>query len=196
MAKQKQYTSVSEAISDIAPDDSFRTELDEQIASRRLIKHLLAMRAVKGLSQKDVAEAVGCSQSCISKLESAKDNDVSLGNLKAYAEAVGCDLVAHPIPRDMKLTDKVKCCAVAMKQNMDEMSQLAKTDENIAQGVVGFFQECFVNVVLMLGDSAKRLPPRSDGSLHFEIDIQTIENDASDLGCCVETEDDPQGALS
>ena len=196
MAEQKQYSSVSEVIGDLAPDDSLSAELEARIASRKLIKYLLGLRAVKGLSQQDVAKEVGCSQSRISKLENAKDDDVRLGDLKAYAEAVGCDFVAHPIPRDMKPTDKVKYCAVAMKENMDKMAQLARSDEKIAEGVASFFLECYVNVILMLGESAKRLPLRPDASPYFKIDITTIENDASDPACCIETEDDPQVAVS
>lgn len=196
MARQKQYTSVSEVISDIAPDESLRAELDARIADRKLIKYLLGLRAVKGLSQQDIAKAVGCSQSRISKFENAKDDDVRLGDLKAYAKAVGCDLVAHPIPRDMKPVDKVKCHAVAIKRNTDELAQLAQSDENIAEGVAAFFYECLVKVILMLGDSAKRLPLRSDASPYFRIDINRIEDDSSDLGCCIGAEDDPQVTMS
>lgn len=58
-----------------------------------LMNELIAVRDAKGLSQKDIAETVGCTQSRISKLENAKDVDVRLGDLRAYANAVGCDLV-------------------------------------------------------------------------------------------------------
>ena len=171
MAKKRQYSSVSELLRDVAPDDEFRAEFDQRVARRRLIKHLLALRAVKGLSQKDIAEKLGCTQSRVSKLENANDDDVRLGDLRAYANAVGSELIASAIPQDMKPVDKVKCHAFAIKKHMDDLSQLAKSDARIAQGVASFFHELFVNFILMLGDSAKRLPLGPDELPYFEIQL-------------------------
>jgi transcriptional regulator with XRE-family HTH domain len=161
-----------------------------------LVKYLLGLRAVKGLSQKDIAEAIGCSQSRVSKLESAKDDDVRLGDLKAYATAVGCDLIAHPIPRDIKPVDKVKCHALAIKQNMDKLAELARSDEKIAEGVAAFFYECFVNVFFMMGDSAKRLPLRPDALPYFQINVNGAEDGVTEPGCCLALEDEPKAAIS
>ena len=179
MAK-KQYKTVSELVHDIAPDDEFRAAFDARIADRALIKELLALRAARGLSQKDIAESIGCSQSRISKLENAKDADARLGDLRAYAAAVGCDLPAWPVSRDMKPTDKVKCHAFAIKKHMDDLAALAKSDEKITEGVARFFYDLFVNFTLMLGDSAKRLPRRSDDSPYFDLQLDCDCCDASD----------------
>ena len=102
MADKKQYTSVSDVLRDVAPDDAFQADFDQHVAERRLIKELLALRAVRGLSQREVADFIGCSQGRISKLENAKDADVRFGYLQEYADALGCDLMAQPVPRDMK----------------------------------------------------------------------------------------------
>ncbi len=189
MAK-KQYASVSQLIRDIAPTDEFRDEFEARIKSRTVIKRLLAMRAVRGLSQEDVAQRMDCSQSRISKLENGKDADARLGDLQAYADAVGCDLSAWPVPRDMKPTDKVKRHAFAIKKHMDDMAKLAKSDENIAEGVGRFFYSLFVNFTLMIGDSAKNLPRRPDDLPYFDIiqlDGDTdAPSDASRPDCIVE----------
>lgn len=198
MTKRPQYSSVSDVLRDIAPDDTFRTEFDKHVAARGLIKHLLGMRAVRGLSQRDVADAIGCTQSRISKLENANDADVRLGDLKAYANAVGCDLVAHPLPRDVKPVDKVKCHAVAIKRHMDDLARLARSDEEIAEGVAAFFYECFVNVFLMMGDSARQLPLRPDASPYIHLEINGIEGEQeSDRPKCLgEIQDTAQAVLS
>jgi len=180
MAAKKQYASVSEVLRDAAPDKAFRKEFDEHISERQLIKRLIALRAARGLSQRDIAEKIGCTQSRLSKLENSKDADIKLGDLKAFADAVGCDLPAWPLPRDMKPTDEVKYHTVAIMKNMDELSQLAKSDEKIAEGVARFFFELFVNFSLMLGDSAKRLPCRSDDSPYFDVRLDCDCGDTSD----------------
>lgn len=48
--------------------------------------------ATQGLSQKDVALKLGCTQSRISKLESMTDADLRIGDLSKYAEVLGLEL--------------------------------------------------------------------------------------------------------
>jgi transcriptional regulator with XRE-family HTH domain len=173
MVDKKQYENVSDLLRDIVPDEEFRAAFDGLVARRKLIKQLLALRAVKGMSQRDVAAAMNCTQSRVSKLENANDEDVRLGDLRAYAEALGCEFVACAIPRDMKTVEKVKCHAFAIKKHTDDMAQLARTDEAVAEGVAKFFYELFVNLILMLGDSAKRLPLSADGEPLFRLHVET-----------------------
>ncbi|HUT13865.1 MAG TPA: helix-turn-helix transcriptional regulator [Thermoguttaceae bacterium] len=198
MAKKQQYASVSEVLRDIAPDDAFHAEFNEHIAGRKLVKHLMGLRAAQGLSQTDVANAIGCTQSRISKLENARDNDVRLGDLRAYANVLGCDFDPHPVPRCLKPVDKVKIHALAIKRHMDDLAQLARSDDKIAQGVAGFFYECFVNVFLMMGDSAKRLPLCPDGSPYFRFQIGGVEDEEQEAPTvqedCGESEDAPEAA--
>jgi len=194
MANRKQYTSVSELVHDMAPDAEFRAAFDARVARRKLVKQLLAMRAVRGLSQQDIAQKLDCTQSRISKLENTSDDDMRIGDLRAYAEAVGCELAMCPIPRDMKPVDKVKCHAFAIKAHMDELARLARSDEKIAEGVGGFFFELCVNFFRLLGDSAKLLPERRDDLPYFDLQINDLgqqQKDRQDV-CCVEVENLPQ----
>ncbi len=196
MANKQQYTSVSEVLRDIAPDDTFQAEFDRHIAERSVIKQLLALRATLGLSQQDIADHIGsgCTQGRISKLENAKDADVRLGNLQAYADAVGCDFMAQPMPRYLKPVDKVKIHAVAIKKNMDDLAQLARSDEEIAQGVAGFFYECFVNVFLLMGDSARQLPLCPDGSPYFQFHLNDVESKEEETPAAQESCSETEGA--
>jgi len=180
MAAKKQYSSVSEVLRDAAPDKAFLKEFDEHIAERQLIKRLIALRAARGLSQRDIAEKIGCTQSRLSKLENSKDADIKLGDLREYAAAVGCELLVGPLPRDMKPTYKVKCHTAAIMKSMDDLAHLAKSDKEIAEGVGDFFHELVVNFVLRLRDSAKRLPRRSDDLPYFDVRLDCERLDTSD----------------
>ena len=84
----KQYASVSELVSDITPE--LQPEFDQHIAERKLVKELTILRAVQGLSQRDVAKHMGCSHQRICKIENSKDADITLGTLQAYANVLGC----------------------------------------------------------------------------------------------------------
>jgi hypothetical protein len=99
MAGPKQYTTVSEMLRDVWNGDdtldTFCDELDEKIASRRLVKRLIVRRAVLGLTQSDLGRLVGQTQAWVCRLEFSDDNSVSLGDFKLYAKAVGYALTVE-----------------------------------------------------------------------------------------------------
>lgn len=68
---------------------SLECAVQDKLDRTRLIRCLIEMRAKSGLSQANVAERVGCSQSRISRLEHGSDADISIGELVAYVRAVG-----------------------------------------------------------------------------------------------------------
>jgi DNA-binding XRE family transcriptional regulator len=57
-----------------------------------LARQMLKARSRAGLTQDAVAELMGTTKSAISRLESAGKHAPSLGTLKRYASAVGCEL--------------------------------------------------------------------------------------------------------
>jgi transcriptional regulator with XRE-family HTH domain len=158
MTTQKRYKNVSELVQATSPDAEFKDEFEKRIGRRRIVKQLVAMRAVKGFSQQDIADRLHCTQSRVSKLEGMYDEDARLGDLQHYASVVDCAFVAGLQPRDMKPVDKVKCHVFAIKKHMDDLAELAKADEKVADGVARFFSELFFNFARLFGDSVKRLP--------------------------------------
>jgi predicted XRE-type DNA-binding protein len=92
MPKNKAYRSIPELVRDIADSSSFADGFESRLANRKIVKDLMVLRATQGLSQKDVALRLGCTQSRISKLESMTDADLRIGDLSKYAEALGLQL--------------------------------------------------------------------------------------------------------
>ena len=88
MAK-KQYKSVAEMARQVAKDKAFSDRLEKRLADRKIVKQLVALRSAKCMSQADIAKAIGCTQSKISKLESGLDIDLRLGDLEGYLDALG-----------------------------------------------------------------------------------------------------------
>jgi transcriptional regulator with XRE-family HTH domain len=64
----------------------------------QLARELLSARMRAGLTQEQVAEAMGTTKSSVSRLESAGLHSPSFATLKKYADAVGCELEIHLIP--------------------------------------------------------------------------------------------------
>lgn len=61
----------------------------EYLQDRRLSRALTVMRAQRKMTQEDAAEKLGWSQGRVSKLEMKADQDISIGDLADYVEAMG-----------------------------------------------------------------------------------------------------------
>ena len=200
MAKKRRYADVSDLVRDLAPDDQFRAAFDEERTARNIVRDLVAVRALRGLSQQDIAKELDCTQSRISKLESSRDDELRLGDLRAYAKAVGCEIAMGAIPRDLNSADKVKCHVFAIKRHTDDLAKLARTDHGIAGGVAQFFFELVLNFGRLVGDSVKRLPKRPDDLPYFnfnlEVELKEVEPMSEDCpppqdgssACCVDVD--------
>ena len=79
-------------------DPEFKREYDALEEEFSLIKAMIRARARAGLTQTDVARAMGVSQPRIARIESGKN--VSLETLKRYAHATGSKLTVDFERRD------------------------------------------------------------------------------------------------
>ena len=104
---KRRYASVSELVRAVADDESFVEEFEQHISERSIITSLVSSRAAMGLSQTDVAKAMGCTQGRISKFENGVDNDLRLGDLAAYAKALGLDLCLATRPSVTTATEEL-----------------------------------------------------------------------------------------
>lgn len=81
-------------------------EFEKQIEEFALLDEFLRARAEQGLTQAEVAERIGTTQSAVARMESGRGkHSPSLATLSKYAEALGCKLEVrlvreHPPTRD------------------------------------------------------------------------------------------------
>ena len=65
-------------------------------AEYAVLDEFLKIRAAKGLTQNQIAEKIGTTQSVIARLESGKSkHSPSIATLSRYAEALDCQLEIH-----------------------------------------------------------------------------------------------------
>jgi len=91
-----------EMITEWKRDPAFKTEYDALEAEFTLFDELLKARKQAGLTQAEIAERMGTKAPAVARLESGGGSDrhsPSLGTLRRYADAVGCDLVVRLVPR-------------------------------------------------------------------------------------------------
>jgi transcriptional regulator with XRE-family HTH domain len=181
MNPRKARTSISQLVRETSDDPSFTALFEETLQARRIIKDLMVQRATQHLSQGDIAERMGCTQSRISKLESTSDDNLRLGDLALYADALGLRMSIILEPKELTSVSRIKRFAFQIKYELDKLAALAATDHSIAKGVSDFFGEAFFNLVRMLQDSTKKLPCRpEDGSPHISFHICAEDENQSE----------------
>lgn len=83
-------------------EPEFKAAYDELEMEFTLLRELLLARQRAGLTQAEVAEKMGTKPPAVTRLETAlSDNRHSptISTLKKYAQAVGCKLEVHLVPR-------------------------------------------------------------------------------------------------
>lgn len=88
------FVPVEQLAEDWMKDPAFKAEYDALAEEFALAHELIAARARAGLSQAEVAQRMGTTQSVIARLESGK-RPPSLRTVQRYAQAVGARAVIH-----------------------------------------------------------------------------------------------------
>lgn len=79
-----------------------KTNTDIMVADKLLRIELANARKSKHLSQKQVSQLSGLSESCISNIESGEESSPTLRSLIRYATAIGVELYINLSPEGVK----------------------------------------------------------------------------------------------
>ncbi|MDD3925308.1 MAG: helix-turn-helix transcriptional regulator [bacterium] len=159
----RRYSSVSEMAKHLTDDKDFQTQLDKEIAGKSMAKTLFVLRCSHGVTQKEMAERLGFTQSRISKLENAPIDAIKVSDLVAYAKALDLNLSIAFHQGQTKNTTSVDCVrfhTLQIKKHLDNLAKLAHKDDDIFAGVVKFYSETLVNFLQLFSRSAAKLPKK------------------------------------
>ena len=116
-------------------DPEFRAEYDALHVEFETINSLIRARMRSGLTQSQIAERMGTSQSAVARLEGGRSNP-SMRTLERYAEATGTrvriwlepvETDALPVPIKNKTSNQRLERATAADSRKDEESRLVAT---------------------------------------------------------------------
>lgn len=142
----KQYDNVSDLIGDLIEDGALANQIRQEIGEQRLSTALFTMRNHQGMTQTDVAEKIGCSQSAVSKLEHATEDQITVGDLVRYSSALGLNLSIQ-FTKNMTAVESVKHHFFQIKEHLDRLRDLAGDDGDMKRGVDRFYNEFLANVL-------------------------------------------------
>lgn len=179
-ALKKSHASVKEMLADIGVD---RDVIDtvEEVHRQHVTNTLAKIRLSKGLTQKEMAEVLKCTQGRISKLETGKDADLRLKDLSDYAEAAQVSLSVTIGPRTC--AQAIKHHLLSVKQLIDKLVALDDgNDATITDGIRRFLDRLLWDTAQLIGSSKRALKKADAQKTSRQTEIEIISNSGSLTG--------------
>ncbi len=154
------FQSVTELLKANVEDPAKIKAFDELLKSSSVVRSLIRKRTKASLTQKEVAAAMGVTQSTVSKIEASFDCDLTLGEIARFSEAVGSPITIQIGP-PVTLVQSIKGHVFAMKADLERLAALAcenEEDSEFGKSVANFFGEAGFNLMAFLVDAAEKLP--------------------------------------
>lgn len=177
----KRYESVLGMVKSLSSEEALKELFPKIIKEKSLGKYLFLLRCEHGLSQKELASIMGCTQSRISKIESAYDQEITIKDLLDYAKALKLKLeigYRHP---SVKLIDLIKYHAFKIRGYLNQLRVIAKDDEKLQEGIAEFHVEALFNLCKMVADSLTRMKfvqkaqRKEEQSIHFSAPFEKLK---------------------
>src|SRR5271157_6029833 len=141
-ALPKSYRKTSEMVEDFkTPQDIIDAVKD--VENQEGVGILVSLRVAKGLTQKELADIIGCSEGRISKLEQGRDEDLRLKDFIDYTNATDDAVwITNGGPNSR---ETIKLHVHAIRRLVPEMVPLAGGDQAIIDGISRFLDDILMD---------------------------------------------------
>lgn len=154
----RRYSSVDDLMKGEGISPDVRQKVSDIEGATRLVEQLSLLRQFAGLTQEQMAERLGfSSQSAVSKLESGRDEEVTVGQISEYVKATG-QRVGMMFGQPMNHVESVKWHALAMREHLSALASIAHQGDDIKTAVQAFFGEAFFNLLSIFSGCNAELP--------------------------------------
>lgn len=156
MSKKSKPNEAASLAALLAGDPAVEAKVQREIQFSTVVSHLLSLRVAKGLTQEQVAQAMDCDASKISRLEAGTDEGLKWMDMVRYADAVGADTRLTFESRDLPAADRIKHCVFEIDHGLKQLAELAKklgTNDGITQKIHSFYAEVLFNFLVRYKDS-------------------------------------------
>jgi transcriptional regulator with XRE-family HTH domain len=168
------YGSVDDLMKNEGVSQDVKTKVAEYKGETRIILQLARLRQKAGLTQEHMAERLGVNQSAISKLESGKDEDLTMRQVREYARATG-ERINITFGKPPTNVEAVKLHAMGIRDRLEALAKIANQEEEMEKEIQGFFGEAFFNILSILSNCNDQLP---HSVAVFEMNIEVIKTDS------------------
>lgn len=145
---------------ELADDPLVEQEVKEQIEHSQFVRMLTQFRIAKGMSQADIARAMDCDPSKVSRLENGEDHDLAWKDILLYLNATrtGMNVIFHD--QDASLEERTKQLVFAIHQNLEQLADIARSqdgDDEAVEKIHQFCGEVLFNFLIRFDQSYKKI---------------------------------------
>lgn len=155
--RAKAYASVKDLIEGEGLGEQVRRAYAQLVQDTCVTDGLTRLRRGSKLTQADIAKRLGVTQAAVSKIESGRDETLTLAIISAYATSTR-QRIDLSFGKPLTHVEAVKQHALGLRHHLDALASLAHKDDVIARDIAGFFQEATVNIDRIIARSRERLP--------------------------------------
>jgi transcriptional regulator with XRE-family HTH domain len=156
----KRFQSAAEAAAFLADNEEVEARVEKEVLANRLVTALIHARIEKGYTQKDVALAMGCNPSKISKIEAGTDQTLKWSDVVDYLSALNVGLTVFFEDGDMPAAERIKSHVFRIHSDLESLAELAKQycdDPDIPDKIHQFYGEVLFNFIAKFQDSYGKL---------------------------------------
>lgn len=161
------YASIEDFMKGEGIAESIQTAHAQLVRDTRVTDGLARLRRTSRLTQEEIAQRLGVTQAAISKIESGRDETLTLATIRAYAEASQRPIAIH-FGRPMTHVEAVRQHAAGIRHHLEALAALAHKDEAMAKDIGRFFREATRGLDQVISRCRERLPKSAKVEVHMQ----------------------------
>jgi transcriptional regulator with XRE-family HTH domain len=170
------YASIEDLLHGEGLGEQVRKAYAQLVQDTCVTDGLTRLRRRSKLTQTDIAKQLGVTQAAVSKVESGRDETLTLAIISAYART-SRQRINLSFGQPMTHVEAVKEHALGLRHHLEALASLAHKDEVIAKDVEGFLRKAAVNIDQIIAHCRERLPKQRK----VEVRMQTLVSPTTNL---------------
>lgn len=163
VASSARFDNAADLAAYLTGSKDIRERVKREISNQHFVSFLTKLRHLIGMNQEEIAHAMACNQSKISRLETGDDKQVSIFDAQVYLHALGFSMKVYAEPLDEEeIPDatRIKNYVFAIKEKLDSLTALAKKlggDDELTEKISEFRSEVLLNFLYMFEESRQHV---------------------------------------
>jgi transcriptional regulator with XRE-family HTH domain len=157
----RKFDSVKALMQESGVTKEKQEKVEQLISDSRIAMWLAQLRHRACITQKQMADQLGVTQSAISKLEAGNDDDITLKQVKEYARLTG-DRISLFFGKPYSHTEAVQLCANALKYRLDQLADIANQNVELQRDIKAFLADAFFGLCNIITSCNDKLPIGAD----------------------------------
>jgi transcriptional regulator with XRE-family HTH domain len=164
----QRISTISDLMNEMGVEKETAKQVTENIKNYSISQNLTILRAKANLSQSEMAKKMKTSQSFISKLESASNDQIKVDDMCTFLATLGYETTIT-ISKPQNIAQKIKASYCQLVDLVKDLQKYAVNDDAILEGIASFEIEATHNMLnlasmLIESSSAKldKIHPRQE----------------------------------